>query len=213
MKFPDPRNASPEGIVAIGGDLSPETVVQAYRLGIFPWPIEDYPLLWHCPPGRAILRFDSVHISRSLARAQRRSGFRFSVDECFPEVICSCALAYRPGQDGTWITDEVIDAYIELHELGIAHSVEAWDGDMLAGGIYGVAVAGVFSAESMFYHRSDASKLCLLHLVEHLRARALTWMDVQVMTPHMQRLGAETIGRDAFLQLLRETQEQDLELF
>ena len=213
MRFPDPRNASPEGIVTIGGDLEPQTVVDAYRRGIFPWPVEEYPLLWFCPPERAILRFERLHVPRSLARAARRSTLRFSFDEAFPAVVYSCATTRRPGQDGTWITREVVDSYIVLHEIGVAHSIEAWDGETLVGGVYGVAVDGVFSAESMFYRCSNASKLCLLFLIDHLRSRGADWMDVQVMTPHMEMLGAEAVEREDFLELLSRTQQRRVELF
>ena len=213
IEFPDPRTASPEGIVAIGGDLHPDSVLAAYRQGIFPWPVDNLPLLWFCPPERAILRFSALHVPRSLARAARRTGLRFSIDEAFAAVIRSCAATARPGQDGTWITPEVIAAYVRLHELGIAHSVEAWDGEALAGGLYGVAVDGAFAAESMFYRSRNASKLCILHLIDHLRGRGLDWMDVQTMTPHMARLGAELLDREEFLALLRETRRRRLSLF
>lgn len=213
VDFPDPRTASPEGIVAIGGDLHPESVLAAYRQGIFPWPVDDLPLLWFCPPERAILQFCELHIPRSLARSARRCELRFSIDEAFGDVIRSCAETKRPGQDGTWITGEVIEAYIHLHQLGIAHSVEAWQGDSLVGGVYGVAVDGAFSAESMFYRVSDASKLCVLHLIDHLRSRDLDWMDVQTMTPHMERLGAELLDRDEFLVRLDATRARGLSLF
>ncbi len=213
VNFPDPRTASPEGIVAIGGDLHAESVLAAYRQGIFPWPVENLPLLWFCPPERAILRFDRLHVPRSLARSRRRCGFRFAFDEAFDQVIEACASTPRPGQEGTWITDEVLGAYIHLHDLGIAHSVEAWDGSRLVGGAYGVAVDGAFAAESMFYRESEASKLCLLHLIDHLRQRGLHWMDVQTMTPHMQRLGAELIDREKFLALLRSTRGLGLGIF
>jgi len=213
VKFPDPRTASPEGIVAIGGDLHPESLVTAYRQGIFPWPVENLPLLWFCPPERAVVDFDRLHVPRSLARARRQNSFRFSIDTAFAQVIRACASAPRPGQDGTWITPAVVDAYIRLHELGIAHSVEAWEGDELAGGVYGVDVEGAFAAESMFYRRTNASKLCILNLVDHLRSRGLDWIDVQTMTPHMQRLGARLIEREAFLSRLAETRARGLQLF
>lgn len=213
VDFPDPRTASPEGIVAIGGDLHPDSVLAAYRRGIFPWPVDNLPLLWFCPPERAILRFSDLHVPRSLARSARQSGLRFSIDEAFGEVIRSCAETPRPGQDGTWITHEVLDAYIRLSDIGIAHSVEAWEGDCLVGGLYGVAVDGAFSAESMFYRVSNASKLCILHLVDHLSRRGLDWIDVQTMTPHMERLGAELLDRDEFLAQLEATRMRGLILF
>ncbi len=213
VKFPDPRTASPEGIVAIGGDLHPESLVTAYRQGIFPWPVENLPLLWFCPPERAVVDFARLHVPRSLARARRDCELRFSVDRAFAAVIRACATAPRPGQDGTWITPAVIDAYIRLHELGIAHSFEAWEGEELVGGVYGVDVEGAFAAESMFYRRANASKLCILQLVDHLRGRGLDWIDVQTMTPHMERLGARLIDRESFLERLAATRARGLRLF
>jgi len=213
VKFPDPRTASPEGIVAIGGDLHPDSLVTAYRQGIFPWPVENLPLLWFCPPERAVVDFARLHMPRSLARARRANSLRFTIDAAFAEVIDACATSPRPGQDGTWITPAVIDAYNRLHALGIAHSVEAWEGDTLVGGVYGVDVEGAFAAESMFYRRSNASKLCILKLIDHLRSRGLEWMDVQTMTPHMQRLGARLIDRESFLVRLADTRARGLHLF
>lgn len=213
VKFPDPRTASPEGIVAIGGDLHPESLITAYRQGIFPWPVENLPLLWFCPPERAVVDFARLHVPRSLARASRKSPFRLTLDRAFADVIRACASSPRPGQDGTWITPAVIEAYIRLHGLGIAHSVEAWEGDELVGGVYGVDVEGAFAAESMFYRRSNASKLCILKLIDHLAARGLDWMDVQTMTPHMERLGARLIDRETFLERLGATRARGLRLF
>ena len=213
IEFPDPRTASPEGIVAIGGDLHPESIMAAYRRGIFPWPVEKLPLLWFCPAERGVLEFSDLHVPRSLARARRQSRLRFSVDESFGAVIRACAETPRPTQPGTWITPAVIVAYIRLHRLGIAHSVEAWDGSRLVGGLYGVDVDGAFAAESMFYVSPNASKLSILHLLDHLRARGLDWLDIQTLTPHMQRLGARLIGRDRFLAKLQRTRGRGLRLF
>lgn len=213
IQFPDPRTASPEGIVAIGGDLHPDSVLAAYRQGIFPWPVEKLPLLWFCPAERGILDFASLHVPRSLRRARRQTAFNFTVDRAFRDVIRGCADTRRPGQQGTWITPAVIQAYVRLHDLGIAHSVETWAGDSLVGGVYGVDVDGAFAAESMFYRRANASKLALLHLVERLRARGLDWIDVQTLTPHMARLGARLVARDEFLNRLQRTRCQGLQLF
>ena len=166
IQFPDPRTASPEGIVAIGGDLHPDSVLAAYRQGIFPWPVEKLPLLWFCPAERGVLDFAALHVPRSLRRgppAERRSASPSTAP--FATVIRGCAETRRPGQQGTWITPAVIQAYVRLHDLGIAHSVEAWAGDSLVGGVYGVDVDGAFAAESMFY-APNASKLALLHLVD-----------------------------------------------
>ncbi|HLK11453.1 MAG TPA: leucyl/phenylalanyl-tRNA--protein transferase [Candidatus Binatia bacterium] len=200
-------------LVAVGGELRPEVLLAAYRRGIFPWPAEGMPMLWFSPAERAIVEFDRLHLGRTLARARRRSTLRFTVDAAFAAVIGACATVPRPGQQGTWITPEVIAAYVRLHRRGVAHSVEAWHGSRLAGGIYGVAIDGAFSAESMFHREADASKLALVHLVEHLQARGLDWMDVQVLTPHLERLGARTIPRAAFLARLARTRARGLRLF
>jgi leucyl/phenylalanyl-tRNA--protein transferase len=213
IQFPDPRTASPEGIVAIGGDLHPESVMAAYRHGIFPWPVERLPLLWFSPPERGVLEFAQLHLPRSLRRARHSTRLRFTLDEQFSAVIRCCATTPRPGQNGTWITPAVITAYTRLHRLGIAHSVEAWLDDRLVGGLYGVDVDGAFAAESMFYSVPNASKLALLHLIEHLRARGLSWIDIQTLTPHMQRLGAKAISREAFLVRLDATRRGGLKLF
>jgi leucyl/phenylalanyl-tRNA--protein transferase len=202
-----------DDIVALGGNLEPTTLREAYRNGVFPWPADDLPLLWFCPRERAILEFDRLHVGRSLARARRQSRFTFTIDAAFEQVIATCASEPRPGQDGTWITDEMLTAYVRLHRLGIAHSVEAWLDARLVGGLYGVDTDGAFSAESMFYHEPYASRLALLHLIDHLRARGLDWIDIQVMTPHMARMGARNIPRREFLALLRRTRARGLTLF
>jgi leucyl/phenylalanyl-tRNA--protein transferase len=202
-----------DDIVAVGGELDPETLVRAYRHGIFPWPVEGLPLLWFCPRERAILELAQVHVGRSLARARRRSTLRFTVDAAFPAVIAACAESPRPGQESTWITPPILGAYTRLHALGVAHSVEAWQGDALVAGVYGVDVDGAFAAESMFHRESDASKLALLHLVDVLRAGGLDWLDVQVMTPHLERFGARTIPRREFLARLARTRARGLRAF
>ena len=171
---------------------------------------ENEEIPWFCPEKRALLFFDEMHINRTLAREKRRSPFTFSIDQAFEEVIENCADTPRPGQDGTWITEEVIRAYSEFHREGHAHSVEVWEEKgsekNLVGGVYGVEVHGVFSAESMFYKKSYASKLALLHLIEYLKNNGAKWLDIQVMTPHLEALGAREISRDEFLQLLVSTQ-------
>jgi leucyl/phenylalanyl-tRNA--protein transferase len=209
--FPDPRLFPPiseEGILAFGGDLSPELLLAAYRKGIFPWPIDDLPLPWFCPPERGILVFEEIHLTKSLRRArnQAASRLKFTLNQAFSEVIEACKLSPRPDQPGTWITDEMAHAYTELHRLGYAMSSEAWDGEKLVGGIYGVNVDGLFSGESMFHITPNASKLALLHLVEHLKNAGHEWIDIQVTTPHMESLGARLISRDDFLRKLAATQ-------
>ncbi len=213
IKFPDPRSANAEGVVAIGGDLHPESLLQAYRQGIFPWPVEGLPLLWFCPAARGVLEFADLHVPRSLVRARRTAALRFTIDEAFPAVIRACAAAPRPGQGGTWITPQIVAAYTRLHRLGITHSVEAWNAQRLVGGIYGVDVDGAFAAESMFYREPNASKLALLHLIDQLRRQGLDWLDIQVLTPHLARLGATAIPRDVFLEKLRRTRARGLRLF
>jgi len=212
-RFPDPRTANEDGLVAIGGDLHPETLLLAYRQGIFPWPVEGLPLVWFSPPQRGILEFADLHLSRSLARARRRTSLRLTIDAAFPEVIRACAATSRPGQHGTWITPPMIAAYVRLHRMGIAHSTEACRDDRLVGGIYGIDVDGAFAAESMFHREADASKLALLFLIDHLRARGLEWLDIEVLSPHLARLGAKAISRDAFLEKLWRTRQRGLRLF
>ncbi len=213
VRFPEPHTASPEGVVAIGGDLHPDTLMAAYRQGIFPWPHEGLPLLWFSPPARGVLEFAELHVPRSLVRFRRRHPFTLSIDKAFSAVMRCCADTSRPGQDGTWITRDVVRAYTRLHRLGIAHSVEVWEGKRLVGGIYGIEIDGAFAAESMFYHRPNASKIALLHLVEHLSARGLDWLDIQVLSPHLARLGAKAIDRADFLDRLRATRARGLRLF
>lgn len=213
IRFPDPAQATPEGIIAFGGPLDADNLLHAYRQGIFPWPVEYLPLTWFCPPERAVLDFADLHIPRRLARVRKQSSFRFTIDARFAEVIKACAKAPRPDQDGTWITTRMIRAYCELHEKGHAHSVETWDGEELIGGLYGVDADGAFAGESMFYRRPGASKLALLYLIDHLQEKGATWMDIQMMTPHMAALGAKTISRDAFLRRLAATRSLGLRLF
>ncbi|HEX5707817.1 MAG TPA: leucyl/phenylalanyl-tRNA--protein transferase [Pyrinomonadaceae bacterium] len=213
-RFPDPRDANEDGIVALGGSLDPETLLDAYRHGIFPWPFgERYVVPWVSPAVRAVLDFDRLHIPRSLARERRRAQFHFTFDRDFESVIKACAVAPRSEGPGTWITRGMIRGYTSLHRLGHAHSVEVWEGETLVGGMYGVDAGGAFAGESMFYLRPNASKLALLHLVEHLRTRGLEWLDVQVLTPHIAALGAIGISREEFLERLAETRARGLVLF
>jgi leucyl/phenylalanyl-tRNA--protein transferase len=220
IRFPDPKFSTAEGIVAVGGNLAPENVMEAYRQGIFPWPIDGLPLVWFCPPERAILDFADLHIPRSLRSVRRRTNLQFTIDRDFSSVIRACARIPRAGESGTWITPEVIRSYTELHVLGFVHSAEAWEtagegagSSTLVGGLYGVDADGAFAGESMFYLRPNASKLALLFLIEHLRERGLSWIDVQMITPHMQALGAKLISRERYLEKLAETRARGLRLF
>jgi leucyl/phenylalanyl-tRNA--protein transferase len=221
-KFPDPRRAPKDGLLAVGGDLRPERLLLAYSQGIFPWPVydpdEDESILaWFCPDPRAILRFTELHLPESLRRAQRQiqknAAWRFSLNEAFEQVIEACSEVPRPGQAGTWITPEMLEAYVEFHRLGYAHSVEVWEGSELVGGIYGVEVGGVFAGESMFHRRSNASKFALLHLIELLKKGGASWIDIQMLTPHMKALGAREISRDDFLNELSRTRALGLRPF
>lgn len=213
IRFPNPEQAAVEGIVVIGGELHAANLLQAYRRGIFPWPIDGWPLPWFCPEERAILDFRDLHVSRSLQREVKRAPFRLTIDKDFSAVVHACANAERKDEIGTWITPDMIRAYCELHDEGHAHSVEAWEGDSLVGGIYGVDAGGAFAGESMFYARPNASKLALLHLIEYLNERGLDWLDIQVMTPHMHAFGAKEIIRREFLRKLDTALERGLKLF
>jgi leucyl/phenylalanyl-tRNA---protein transferase len=210
--FPDPRYA-PGDVIALGEDLRVETLREAYRKGIFPWPADDHPLPWFSPRRRAVIVFDEVHVGRSLRKAGKQRGLAFTIDRDFEAVIRACAAAERPDQDGTWIGANMIRAYIRLHHAGDAHSVEAWEGGELVGGLYGVDAGGLFTGESMFHLRPDASKLALLVLIEHLGARGSKLLDCQMMTPHMKALGAREISRARFLDLLAEAQAMGIRLF
>ena len=200
--FPDPRRALAEGIVQVSDDLRIERLFEAYSFGIFPWPHGEFPTLWFCPEERGVLDFSEFHIPRSLQKLAAKSPFRITFDQNFAGVIASCSRVPRPGQSGTWIQAPLARAYSEFHRAGYAHSVEVWQGADLVGGLYGVLVGGVFSGESMFYLRPNASKLALVRLVDFLRAQGLLWMDIQMVTPALARLGGKYISRDAFLERL-----------
>lgn len=201
--FMDPNFALAEGVVAVSEEVTPDLLFEAYSFGIFPWPHnEKDPVLWFCPEKRAVLEFDRLHIASSLAKAQRRAGWQFTMDRAFATVVERCASAKRPDQAGTWIIERMKRAYLQLFRQGYAHSVECWNGDQLIGGLYGVYVGGVFSAESMFYEKPNASKLCLLHLIGYLQKRGMSWLDIQMLTPHMKRMGAHEVSRSQFLKML-----------
>jgi len=203
--FPPPELAEPEGIVLFGGRLSPEWLLDAYRHGIFPWPIfEDADMtVWWSPDPRAIFELDGFHLSRRLRQTCRSGQFEVTADRDFRAVIDGCATAGERARS-TWITPAMIEAYTRLHELGIAHSIEVWLDGRLAGGTYGVAIGGVFAGESMFFRERDASKVALAHLVHHLRARGYALFDIQQLTPHTERLGAVEIPRSQYLARLAE---------
>lgn len=210
--FLDPAQAI-DGIVALGGPLTTTNLLRAYCSGIFPWPVNEHILPWCCPDERGILDFNDLHIPRRLAQTRRQSSFHFTIDRAFPEVITHCSTVRRKHETSTWITQQMIHAYCELHEQGHAHSIEVWEGSELVGGLYGVDACGSFSGESMFSLRSNASKLALLFLIEHLKEHGLDWMDIQMVTPHLEALGAKEITRDDFLEKLTTTQNRKLKLF
>lgn len=226
MNFPDPATYDfPEWIaigewayfarevVSFGDPLTVDNVREAYSKGIFPWYMDSIPLPWYCPERRAVIEFKDLHIPRSLERVRRKNEFTFTINKAFRNVITECSRMSRPGQRGTWITDEFIKVYSQLHDEGFAHSVEVWAGDELVGGLYGIDAGGVFCGESMFYKQPNASKLALLFLIDHLRSRGSTWLDAQVMTPHIRAFGGKEIERYEFLKKLRKTQERGLILF
>ena len=199
--FPDPRAARPDGLLAYGGDLEPERLLAAYAQGIFPW-YESAPILWYSPDPRALLFPDALRINRSLAKNLRRGRYAVSLDADFRGVIEACAHTPRPGQSGTWINPDMIEAYCALHELGFAHSVEARREGELVGGIYGISLGSAFFGESMFARSADASKVALVALVERMRAWGFGVLDCQSHTPHTERLGAVLWSRSDFLDLL-----------
>jgi leucyl/phenylalanyl-tRNA--protein transferase len=208
-----PELADEDGFVGIGGDLSPRTLLRAYADGVFPWYNEGDPILWWSPDPRTVIEladgsapggtpgYGGLHVSRRLARTIRSGRFRVTVNHCFEAVMRACG-ENRDG--GTWVTPDMLAAYAEMHRLGHAHSVEAWAGEELAGGVYGLAVGGLFAAESMFYRVTDGSKVALAALVARLRERGFTLLDVQMKTAHTERLGATDLPRAEYLRRLRE---------
>lgn len=205
--FPCAEQVGPEGLVAVGGDLSRERLLAAYRHGIFPWFAAGEPVLWWSPDPRIVLFPSKLHLSRALRRTLRRGEFEIRFDTCFPDVIEACA-APRKDAHETWITKSMIHAYCDLHDAGVAHSVEAWRDGTLAGGLYGVALGSMFFGESMFARRTDASKVALVALCRQLQARDHALIDCQVPSGHLERLGATPIPRQQFLARLRRAIDQ-----
>lgn len=199
-RFPPPECAHESGLVAVGGRLDSEWLLTAYRSGIFPWPSSEVePMLWFSPDPRCVLIPAEVRVSRRLARTLRQGRFELRVDADFEGTIRACAAAARPDQDGTWITEAMVEAYVQLHRLGCAHSVETWLDGRLAGGIYGVAIGSAFFGESMFHRERDASKVALVGLCRRLEAAGYTLLDCQVETGHLLSMGARSIPRERFL--------------
>jgi leucyl/phenylalanyl-tRNA--protein transferase len=222
-RFPDPATAGEDGLVGIGADLEPATLVDAYRRGIFPWPHPGAPLPWFSPDPRGVIPLDGLVVSRSLRARLRRSGWETTVDRAFAAVLAGCAdrpagvsggRKPRPpeGDGGTWITPPMRAAYQRLHDLGHAHSLEVWAGGELVGGLYGVGVGGVFTGESMFHLASDASKVALVDLTDRLAEAGGRLIDVQMVTPHLASLGARGLPRADFLDLLARVRDQPVRL-
>ncbi|MGQ0508145.1 MAG: leucyl/phenylalanyl-tRNA--protein transferase [Myxococcaceae bacterium] len=200
--FPDPDLADENGLLAVGGDLSPQRLLAAYANGIFPWYGDDLPILWHSPDPRFVLKPDKLHVPKSLRKTMKRREFEVRFDTAFAEVISACSETLRPGQKGTWITDDMRQAYVRLHQLGFAHSAETFQGGRLVGGVYGVSLGSAYFGESMFAHAPEASKVAFVTLVEKLQEWQFTLIDCQVETEHLTRFGAEHWPRRDFLAAL-----------
>lgn len=205
VQFPPPRLATEAGLLAIGGDLSQKRLLLAYQMGIFPWFSEGEPIMWWSPDPRLVLYPDELRISKSLRKAIRQEIFEVTIDSAFEQVIRACAETRRKHEEGTWIVDDMIEAYCGLHAGGFAHSVEAWHRGELAGGLYGVSRGGCFFGESMFARVDNASKVALVRLVEHLKALSFDLIDCQVTTAHLKQFGAREIPRSQFLGILHES--------
>jgi leucyl/phenylalanyl-tRNA--protein transferase len=235
-RFPEPSSAGEDGLLCVGGDLEPETLLEAYSMGVFPWPQEGLPLLWFSPAQRGVLRFEDAHWTRRFLRALRQQpgrGYEIAFDRAFGDVVRACARAKRKGdgevasaskdqpanqgegagQGGTWILPEIEVAYERLHRLGYAHSAECWRGGALVGGVYGVLVDGVFSGESMFHAEADAGKRALYALIELLAGAGIKWIDIQMVTPVLEALGGRYVARSAYAALLARSRRAGIEPF
>lgn len=202
--FPPVEDALDDGLLAAGGDLHPDRLLEAYKKGIFPWFSDDDPPLWWCPDPRFVLFPDELKVSKSMRPLLNRKAFDFRMDTAFEQVVRNCQQAPRPGQDGTWISEEVIQSYTALHHRGLAHSAEAWLDGELVGGLYGVLLGKVFFGESMFSHASNASKYAFIRWVEELKRRGILLIDCQVYTEHLESLGARMVPRREFVGMLEE---------
>lgn len=203
LKFPPVDTANQEGLLAVGGDLSPQRLLLAYKSGIFPWFNDDSVILWWSPPERMVLRPEEVKISKSMRKVLRSNQFRLSVNTCFSQVIENCSNIYRKDQDGTWITDSMQKAYLRLHEMGKAVSYEVWQDQSLVGGLYGIDLGHVFCGESMFSKVSNASKFAFIKLAQDLQTKNYDLIDCQMHTDHLASLGASEIPRKEFISVLQ----------
>jgi len=204
VSFPPPQLSREDGLLALGGDLAVDRLILAYSMGIFPWYSPGEPILWWSPDPRLVLYPEKLVVNRSLRKTMKRGLYRVTMDRAFSHVISHCASIKRAEEEGTWIVDEMQEAYTALHKAGYAHSVEAWEGDELVGGLYGVSLGRAFFGESMFARKPDASKLCFAQLVLFLQNEGFDFIDCQVTTDHLLRFGAEEIPRARFLEELAE---------
>ena len=204
LYFPPVTEADEEGILAIGGDLSTQRLLLAYRNGIFPWYTDDEPIIWWCPNPRFVLFPDEIKISKSMRAVVKKQTYSFTINNCFNNVIKNCKTINREGQSGTWISEEVIDAYTNLNNLGYALSAETWKNNKLVGGLYGVKMGNIFFGESMFSLSPNASKFAFIQLVQHLKNEGVKLIDCQVYTNHLESLGAKMIDRNDFMRLLEQ---------
>jgi leucyl/phenylalanyl-tRNA--protein transferase len=202
LQFP-PVHLAEDGLLALGGDLRPERLLLGYTQGIFPWYAENLPILWHSPDPRMVMTTEDLAVQRSLRKAIRKRPYELRMDTAFARVLEGCASVPRPGQNGTWLIPEMVDAYTRLHELGFAHSIEAWQGETLAGGLYGVSLGGAFFGEWMFARARDASKIAFVAAVRQLDAWGIRLIDCQVHTEHLERFGAYEVPRREYLEMLR----------
>lgn len=209
LYFPSVEYSSPDGLLAVGGDLSPERLMLAYRNGIFPWFEDDEPILWWCPPQRMVLFFDELKVSKSMRNILNRNMFTVTFNTAFRDVILNCRNIEREGQYGTWITNEMVEAYCRLHELGIARSFEVWQDGELVGGLYGIDLGHVFCGESMFSKVPNASKVAFITLARQLQKENYKLLDCQVHNPHLESLGAREIDREEFLDILLNSPESE----
>jgi len=203
LYFPPAEETSPQGVLAVGGDLSPERLLLAYKNGIFPWFDDNDPILWWCPPERMVLFPNEYKPSKSMRNVMNKGIYKVTFNQVFREVMINCQQIYRPGQNGTWISEEMIEAYTFLHEIGKAMSIEVWHEDELVGGLYGVDMGHVFCGESMFSHMSNASKVAFTALVEYLKRNNYSLLDCQMYNDHLASLGCYEIPREEFLYILR----------
>ncbi len=203
--FPEVNDSyDADGLIALGGKLTTDNIVKAYKAGLFPWYSEDEPIMWWCPDPRCVIEPSKVRISKSMKTNLQSGRFHFTINRSFAEVITACATQPREGQDGTWITKDIIEAYTKLNEDGVAHSAECWQEGKLVGGLYGLKIGNIFFGESMFSLMSNASKYAFIKMMQHLQQVGITLVDCQVDTSHLRSMGARLIPRSEFLQKLKE---------